>query len=101
MRKLLVAGIVATTLLGPAAVHAQPVPPGTSATAAANGHVYSIRPVQILAIGAGAVVGAVVVEALGSADLGYLVGGVVGGYLAAIWYDDLKFEIHTGPAPKA
>ena len=98
MQKFLLALLQAMTLLAQAA-YAQPVPPVPPAPDT-KAHVYVIRPVQVLAIGAGAVAGAVVLEALGSADIGYFVGAVVGGYLAAIWYDDLKFEIHTGGPPK-
>jgi predicted MFS family arabinose efflux permease len=99
MQKLLLVLLLAATLLAPAVAFAQPVPPAAPAPDTRT-HVYVIRPVQVLAVGAGAVAGAMVLEALGAADVGYLVGAVVGGYLAAIWYDDLKFEIHTGAPPK-
>jgi predicted MFS family arabinose efflux permease len=99
MQKLLLVLLLAATLFAPAAASAQPVPPAAPAPDTKT-HVYVVRPIQVLAIGAGAVVGAAVLETLGTAEVGYLVGAVVGGYLAAIWYDDLKFEIHTGAPPK-
>ena len=59
------------------------------------------RPAQWLAIGAGVVVGAVVVDALIPADLAYIVGGVVGGYLANVWYNGRQLELHMGTVPKS
>jgi len=52
-------------------------------------------------IGAGIVSGAVVVEALVSTDFGYLVGGIVGGYLADVWYNGQQLELHLGTPPKS
>jgi hypothetical protein len=43
---------------------------------------------KVLAIGAGVVVGAVVLEALAVGDAMVLVGGVAGGLIGAWWYDN-------------
>src|SRR4051794_3267024 len=48
--------------------------------------VYVVRPAQVLAIGAGVIVGIAVMEALIPTALGYTAGGIVGGYLANVWY---------------
>jgi hypothetical protein len=93
MQKTLLSAVLAAGLLAPAAAYAQPsstitVPDGNT------GHVWVIRPIQVLAIAAGVVVGAVVVEALIDTEIGYLVGGVAGGYLADVWYNGGQFEIH-------
>lgn len=94
MQKAFLTGVLAACLIAPAVVHAQPVPPAAASTS----HTMVIRPSQILAVGAGAIVGAAVFEGLASSELGYLAGVFVGGYLAGVWYDDVKFEIHAGGA---
>src|SRR4051794_33081391 len=48
--------------------------------------VYAVRPAQVLAIGAGVIVGIAVMEALIPTALGYTAGGIVGGYVANVWY---------------
>jgi len=59
-----------------------------------------IRPGQWIAIGAGAVTGFVVGEALFSTDLGMVVGGLVGGYLANVLYQGYQIEVRMGMASK-
>ena len=60
-----------------------------------------IRPAHILAIGAGVVGGVIVGEALFASDLGVVVTGVLGGYLANVWYSGRQLELHIGGAPKS
>ncbi len=61
---------------------------------------------QLLAIGAGAVVGAVVLHAVLPGEFTFLVGGVAGGLLADYWYnnggaDTLRASIRHMPAQNA
>jgi hypothetical protein len=88
-------------LLLPIAALAESAPPPPSPPAIKTDQVFVIRPTQVLMIGAGIVSGAVVVEALFSTDFGYLVGGVVGGYLAHVWYNGQQLELHLGTPPKS
>jgi len=101
MTKALLAGMLAAGLLAPAAVHAQSAPSTTAELQAKTEQIFVIRPAQVLAIGAGVVVGVVVIEALIPTELGYLVGGVVGGYLANVWYTGRQLEIHMGTPPRS
>jgi hypothetical protein len=70
-----------------------------SAAAPANGRAsgWVIQPGQWVAVGAGVVAGAVVMEVLVPTRLVYLLGSVAGGYLASTWYDGRRVEIHTVP----
>jgi hypothetical protein len=59
---------------------------------------------QLLAIGAGAVAGAVVLHAVLPGDLAFMIGGVAGGLLADYWYNNggaetLRASINHMPAP--
>ena len=115
MKKAILAGIIVSGLLAPRVGYTEPVALTLAQSAPASTvlaqsplalpenkteQVFVIRPAQILAIGAGVVSGAVIVEALFSTDLGYLIGGAVGGYLANLWYGDRQLEIHLGTPPK-
>lgn len=60
-----------------------------------------IRPAHIVAIGAGVLGGIVVGEAILATDLGVVVGGVLGGYLAHVWYGGRQIELNIGTAPKS
>jgi hypothetical protein len=59
-----------------------------------------IRPAHIVAIGAGVLGGIVVGEAILATDLGIIVGGVLGGYLAHVWYGGRQIELNIASAPK-
>ena len=60
-----------------------------------------IRPAHLAAIGVGVVGGLIVGEAILATDLGVIVGGVLGGYLAHVWYGGRQIELVSGPAPKS
>jgi hypothetical protein len=82
MCRLLLAIAVAVSLLLPFCASAQQAPPAQSQPAPEGG-----TPGKLLAIGIGIVAGVAVAEAIGVVDTASLLGGVVGGYLAAWWYD--------------
>ena len=94
MHKAVLVGFLAAGLAAPVAASAQ------SAAQPATDQLVVIRPAQWIAVGAGAVVGAVLIDAVIPTDFGYIVGGVVGGYLANVWYTGRQIEIQTGNAPK-
>lgn len=98
MQKAVLAGLLATSLAAPVGAYAQPA--SSAAPTSTTEQLMVIRPAQWLVIGAGVVVGAVVIDALIPTDLGYIVGGVVGGYLANVWYNGRQIEVHMGTAPK-
>jgi|SRR6185312_12819148 len=100
MHKALLTGILAAGLLAPAAVYAQPASGSAASLDTKSEQVFVIRPGQVLAIGAGVIVGAVVFEAVLSSEVGVIVGGVVGGYLANVWYNGRQVELHLGTPPK-
>ncbi len=75
---------------------AQPAPAGAPTEAA-----IVIRPAHIVAVGVGIIGGIVVGEALFSTDLGVVVGGVLGGYLAHMWYGGRQIEVNLGSTPKS
>ena len=99
MHKAVLVGLLATSLAAPVGAYAQPAP--SAAPTSATEQIMVIRPAQWLAIGAGVVVGAVVIDALIPTDLGYIVGGIVGGYLANVWYTGRQIEVHMGTTPKS
>jgi hypothetical protein len=101
MQKTLLAGILAASVVAPTAVYAQPTPAAPAVSDPKTEQVFVVRPAQVLAIGAGVVVGIVVMEALIPTELGYIAGGIVGGYLANVWYGGRQLEIHMGTVPKA
>ena len=88
MRTALCSAVLALSLLVPAIANAQ-------AAAPASEQAYVIRPAQLLAIGAGVVVGAVVAEVAVPTRLGLLAGAVIGGYLGDFWYSGSQLEFHV------
>jgi hypothetical protein len=97
MHKAVLVGFLAAGLAAPVAAYAQPA---ASAAQPATDQLVVIRPAQWIAVGAGAVVGAVLIDAVIPTDFGYIVGGVLGGYLANVWYTGRQIEVHMGNAPK-
>jgi hypothetical protein len=98
MHKAVFVGLLATSLAAPVSAFAQPA--ASAAPTATTEQLVVIRPAQWLAIGAGVVVGAVVVDALIPTDLAFIAGGIVGGYLANVWYNGRQLEVHMGTVPK-
>jgi len=98
MQKAILVGVLAASLAAPVASYAQPA---ASASAAKSEEVFSIRPSQWLAIGAGVIVGAAVLDVVLPSQMAFVVGGVVGGYLANVWYLGREVQIQMSTAPKA
>lgn len=99
MQKILLTGMLAAALLVPAAAYAQTTSISPTPDAKTD-RTLVIQSAQVLAIGAGVIVGAVVAEALISTRIALLVGGVAGGYLANIWYTGREIDIHMDTPPK-
>jgi len=98
VRKILLTGFLTAGLLTPALSYAQPA--AKPAPAPPSVQVLQIDVPQWLAIGAGIVAGAVVLNALLPDEVAYLVVGGVAGYLVTIWYNGGQVEIHAATAPK-
>ena len=60
-----------------------------------------IRPAQWLAVGAGVVVGAAVLDVIMPSNVAFVVGGIVGGYLANVWYSGREVQLQMTTAPKS
>ncbi len=95
MRKSILMGALAAGLIVPMGAYAQPTGAGAAQGGAKSEPSFSFSPPQAVALGAGIVAGVIVGEALVSSDLGVLVGGVVGGYLANIWYNGARIDMHV------
>ncbi len=92
MRNFVYSGVLSLSLLVPVAANAQtPAAP----PAPANEQYLVLRPAQLLAIGAGVVVGALVFQVAVPTRLGVLAGAVVGGYLGDFWYSGSQLELHV------
>jgi len=80
-----------------------PPPPAAIAPAqnAKADPMFVLRPSQLLAIGAGVIGGVIVGELLFATDLGLVVGGVLGGYLANVWYTGHQLEFSVGTSPRS
>jgi hypothetical protein len=100
MQRTALVVLLAAWLLAPIVSYAESAPPAAAAPAVKSDQIFVLRPAQLLAVGAGVVVGAALIEALLPTELGYIVGGAVGGYLANIWYSGRELEIHLGTPPK-
>ena len=96
MRKALLTSVVAIGLMTPAYGYAQPAPAASPRAEQAS----TFDATQWLTIGAIAVVGVVVLDALVPDEAVYLVVAGVGGYLATVWYNGGQVEIRSGAAPK-
>src|SRR5690242_20991998 len=84
MRNLFLAGAIALLALSPLTATAQPKSaPAPTPPAVTEG----VSSAKVLAIGIGALLGAVAGQAIVVGDGVTLVGGVAGGLLAAWWYD--------------
>jgi len=92
MRNILYSGVLAAGLLLPAMASAQ--------TAPASDQAVVLRPGQLLSIGAGVIVGALVAEIAVPTRLGLVAGAVIGGYLGDFWYTGSQLEVHV-TTPKA
>ena len=95
MRNTICSGVLALSLLVPVAAQAQ----AAAAPAPASEQLIVLRPSQLLAIGAGVVVGALVAQVAIPTRLGLLAGAVIGGYLGDFWYTGSQLELHV-TAPK-
>ncbi len=85
MRNLILVGAFALLVLSPLSVAAQQKPtPPTAPTATAE----SVPSAKVLAIGIGALLGAVAGQAIVAGEGVTLIGGAAGGLLAAWWYDN-------------
>lgn len=97
-KAVLPAVMVVTLAVAPLPALAQQ---GGAAAATSSDSLLVIRPAHLAAIGVGVVGGLIVGEAILATDLGVIVGGVLGGYLAHVWYGGRQIELVTGPAPKS
>jgi hypothetical protein len=70
------------------------------AAAPASENLIVVRPAHLVAIGVGVLGGIVVGEALFATDLGVVVGGVLGGYMAHVWYGGRQLELNLGTVTK-
>jgi hypothetical protein len=85
MRNLILAGALALLVLSPLSAAAQQrAAPAPAAPATIEG----VSSAKVLAIGFGALLGAVAANALVAGEGVTLVGGVAGGFLASWWYDN-------------
>jgi len=98
MHKAMLVGLLATSLTAPVAAYAQPA--AISAPRSTD-EVVVVRPSQWLAIGVGVVVGAAVLDVIMPSNVAFVVGGVVGGYLANTWYNGREVQLQMSTVPKS
>lgn len=98
MHKAMLVGLLATSLSAPVAAYAQPA---AAPVSRATEEVVMIRPSQWMAIGVGAVVGAAVLDVIMPSNVAFVVGGVVGGYLANVWYAGREVQLQMTTVPKS
>ena len=96
MQKAVFVGLLAASLAAPIAANAQ-----TAGSAAGTDQVVTIRPAQWLTVGAGVVVGAAVLDVIMPTNVAFIVGGVVGGYLANAWYNGREVQLNMTTAPRS
>lgn len=99
MHKAVFIGLLATSLAAPIAANAQTA--SSAPAAAANNEVFTIRPTQWLTVGVGVVVGAAVLDVIMPSNVAFVVGGVIGGYLANTWYTGKDVQIEMTATPKS
>jgi len=99
MHKAILVGILATSLAAPVAAYAQPAP-AAAAPQTTTEEVFTIRPTQWFAIGVGVVVGAAVLDVVLPSNIAFVVGGVIGGYLANAWYNGREVQLQLSSASK-
>jgi len=100
MHKAIMVGLLATSLAAPVSAYAQQ--PATSAAPSKTAEeVFTVRPAQWLAIGVGVVVGAAVLDIVLPSQVAFVVGGVIGGYLANVWYTGREVQLQMTTTPKA
>ena len=92
MRNLILVGALALLVLSPLPAAAQqraaPAPPPTAPAAPVpQAAVEGVSSAKVLAIGIGALLGAVAAQAIVAGEGVTLVGGAAGGLLAAWWYE--------------
>jgi hypothetical protein len=104
MQKLVLAGVLAASLTAPVASYAQTAAPAASAPVArvtVDNEVFTIKPAQWLAVGAGVIVGAAVLDVVLPSNIAFVLGGVVGGYLANAWYSGREVQLQLNAVPKS
>ncbi len=94
MHKAMLVGLIAAGLTAPVAAYAQTATPATAG-------VVILHPAQWLAVGAGVVVGATVLDVIMPSNVAFVVGGIVGGYLANVWYNGREVQLQMTTAPKS
>jgi hypothetical protein len=97
MFNAVVPAALALSLLLPVVAQAQNLPPQLDPKSDST---IVIRPGQWVAVGAGALAGFVVGDALFSTELGMVVAGVVGGYLGHVLYNGYQLEFRVSPGAK-
>ncbi len=98
MRNTVCSAVLALSLLAPAVASAQ-TPASPAPAAPVSEQLIVMRPAQLLAIGAGVVIGALVFQVAVPTRLGLIAGAVIGGYLGDFWYSGNQIELHI-TAPK-
>ena len=89
MRNLMLVGAFALLVLSPLTAAAQQRPaPTPSAPPTASAAAEAVPSAKVLAIGIGALLGAVAGQAIVAGEGVTLVGGAAGGLIAAWWYDN-------------
>ncbi|MEJ0019345.1 MAG: hypothetical protein WDN25_22895 [Acetobacteraceae bacterium] len=98
MHKAMLAGVLAVGLGAPIAAHAQPA---AVPSPRPSEDVFVIRPAQLLTIGAGIVVGAVLLDVILPTNVAFVIGGAVGGYLANVWYGGREVQLQMSTVPRS
>jgi hypothetical protein len=88
MRKLILVGALALLVLSPLTAAAQQKAPAVPAVPVAPAAIEGVSSAKVLAIGFGAILGAVAANALVVGEGVTLLGGIAGGLAASWWYDN-------------